>query len=848
MICYGTIPGRRSAAALLLLLLGLLLIPSNVRAAHYFPEGRGCYACHSLDQQEAEDGTSLIASVSRTMPLMKLYNGGSAPANFGCTYCHNSPANTAMRDALSHFGPKASKHPVGYDFWGAGESNNEYLSTIGSAVADQVDCVDCHDPDLLAPGLPTSYVGHVAKTVVPRSTYNPYMLRSITASGQYDPLCRGCHGAGAVAFKGRDVRVKSHADASAPIQENDGTSLRTTALGGQDQCRMCHDTHYSTKVKLFNDGHEGDTAITSTNCTSVCHYRGDASGNYDTHGHGRGSSTYKYKGGAVDFAAGSNYITMGMGCTACHYGLDTSDTSTARKAHVENPTGGTIQDRYKAKYNLNLPLQSFDTGSIFGSPQSGVCYSCHATYDMHVAKDGEIVGCQDCHDEHAEGSGTGSNYFMIPEVSRKTGSYLASAGRAKAGTEPVIYNMPRRDPVSGALNTGLMDFYSTGGAQTGVCDNAECHPGYTPVSGFMATTNHSGGAGIPAGNDCEGCHKHNGDPEGGWRASASCSSCHSMPGATAEADHVLSGAHNRHAEAAPAGKGYACKVCHNDYPTGHNTTGYNDNTNVWDATVLATSINLRVDTSATSLLSGATNLTYNGTGDLDAGTTGIAGHNGVCANLYCHGGSTTKQTDWAGADETPAWSTADPGPLGCGDCHADPPATPAASGAHTDHMAVSTYVCGDCHGSETATTHVNGSVTLAGGLSYTGGLVVGDNSYGSCSTGSCHNATAGTNVAWNATAGNCNVCHYRTAAGPEDNYSGNDKVASMVVSGEWVGYGHGKTSGPSINRACTTCHSMGVGHDFTTNLNGAGNNPYRLRRIVTPNAVIFRLTAPPTPQ
>jgi predicted CxxxxCH...CXXCH cytochrome family protein len=813
-------------------LVALLAMPASVRAAHYIDEGAGCYSCHTLDTAEGEPNTSYINGASRTMPLIKAYNGGAAPATLGCTYCHNSPANATMKDALSHFGFKSSKHPVGFNFVGGTETNSEYLTGVGSATANEMDCLDCHDVTIVDGVGSLQHVGHKLPSDTSR-TNNPYMLKSVTVAGQYDNLCRICHGSAAAAFKGQTVRVTSHADGLTAITENDATAMKAAVVSpANGKCTACHDTHYSAKVKLFNDGHEGDTAIVSSDCTSVCHYNGDANDNFTKHGHGRTLSTYKYKGGLVDFTG--NYVGINLACTSCHVSIDTSDTSTGRKAHVEAPTGGSIQDNYKAKFNINLPMQAFDTGSVFGNPQSGVCYTCHSTYETHQATGGVQIGCQDCHDEHAEGSGTASNYFMIPEVAKKNGVYIAAA-RPKSGVEAILYDMPRKNPTTGVLNTGSIDFYAP--AAAGVCDSTECHvyggTNYAPLATFAAS--HSGGAGeIVAGKDCEGCHAHNGDPAGGWRATASCNGCHSYPGLpTTDSDHLLSGVHNRHVEAAPNGYGLPCTTCH--FNNNHNQSAYQDNVTVWnDTNVPIANINIRIDTSAGKVDASATNLTYNG-GDADVGTNASATHNGTCAGLYCHGNSTTKQADWTGANETPAWGTTDPAQLGCGDCHANPPATPAANGAHTDHLAVSTYTCDDCHlaGAETAPTHVNGSVNMTAALSYTGGLAVGDGSYGTCSTGSCHNATAGTNVAWNVAATNCNQCHYRTAAGAEDNFVGNDKSASMVVAAEWTGYGHGKTAGPAINLACTACHSMANGHDFSAGLNGAGNNPYRLSTSFT---------------
>ena len=97
---------------------------------------------------------------------------------------------------------------------------------MGSATANETDCVDCHDVALLAPGLPTSYVGHAPAGVGVRAAgQNPYMLRSVTAAGQYDNLCRICHGSAAAAFKGAER--PGHLARGRPrrrITENDATA------------------------------------------------------------------------------------------------------------------------------------------------------------------------------------------------------------------------------------------------------------------------------------------------------------------------------------------------------------------------------------------------------------------------------------------------------------------------------------------------------------------------------------------------------------------------------------------------------------------------------------------------
>ena len=460
---WSVVSGLGVVSVMMLALLGV--VPGSALAAHYTEEGNGCLSCHTVLNNEGDPATKHLVYSSRNLSLIRAANGGTVPDIIGCTYCHSRVSNTEMKESLTHFQGKASMHPVGYNFVGGSDTTGEYLTAINTTRANELDCVDCHDPNLLfQPGLgyDASQVGH--KTGTARPAANPYMLRSVTVLGEYDNLCRGCHGNSAPTVKGQNVRATSHGDALATaITENDGTNLLTTATGGQKQCSSCHDIHYSGKVKLFNDGKETGEAtkvVNSTDCTSICHYRGDVNNGYVNHGHGQAASTYKYKAGKVD-ATGYN-STMSMGCTSCHLPLDTSDTSTARKKHAEVPTSGTMQDNYKGKFNLNLPMQTWDTGTVFGNPSVGVCYSCHSAYEPHMTSGGG-VGCLDCHDEHAENSGVGSNYFMIPLNPKKIGSYIA-ATKSKAGTETVTYDTSRYNTATNpyVANAGA-DFFGASG-------------------------------------------------------------------------------------------------------------------------------------------------------------------------------------------------------------------------------------------------------------------------------------------------------------------------------------------------------------------------------------------------
>jgi hypothetical protein len=184
-----------------------------------------CYKCHTLDPLEGTPGTNYIQRSARTM--VTILQKGAAPDHLGCTFCHYSITSTVMmKEVYSHFSPgsQLSMHSVGRRFDNGAETDGELFSTIDLDAANdayQLDCVDCHDPALLAPDIGSGYyIGHQDKTA---RVNNLKMLRGgVNAAGAYDDLCRLCHGAGMM------KPVASHADGSNlnPIVEDDGTRCR----------------------------------------------------------------------------------------------------------------------------------------------------------------------------------------------------------------------------------------------------------------------------------------------------------------------------------------------------------------------------------------------------------------------------------------------------------------------------------------------------------------------------------------------------------------------------------------------------------------------------------------------
>ena len=156
--------GRVCRGLFVALLAGALSASPAFSAERHYPDTGGvnpavdaegnCYNCHSLDPEEGALGTSFIQRSTRTM--VTILQKGAAPDHLGCTFCHYSiTSTTVMKEVFSHFSPgtQLSMHPIGKRFDNGADTDGEYFSNIdGDAANDayQLDCVDCHDPALLA--------------------------------------------------------------------------------------------------------------------------------------------------------------------------------------------------------------------------------------------------------------------------------------------------------------------------------------------------------------------------------------------------------------------------------------------------------------------------------------------------------------------------------------------------------------------------------------------------------------------------------------------------------------------------------------------------------------------------
>ncbi|HEY5998524.1 MAG TPA: CxxxxCH/CxxCH domain-containing protein, partial [bacterium] len=831
------------------------LLAGEVRPAaalHYVQEGLGCYSCHTLDAEEGEPNTSFINRTSRTVIDMKVaYNPvtPTVPAQFGCTYCHNIGTRNSMKAVLGHFSGKASMHPVGKNFATGVDTSHEYTSTWGTSYQNELDCVDCHDveglgdgrDDVSTPGVDESTDGNPATSGLSAEfgnkypehgraayAYNPYMLRSVTAANQYDPLCRVCHGNTAPRVKGtgaaNDVHLNAtsaHADGvpvgsggSGPIVEDDGTQLKTTAAGGNDQCRSCHDTHYSSKQKLFNDGHEHvngtgalETALdVGTDCTSACHYPGDAAG-YT--GDGPGQNTFTRHGHGMPTS--STGRTLNFGCGNCH---------TVNAQHDSPYT-----DTRAGKMFASVPDPQL---SSYGKSQRSICYTCHGEKIAHNPG-GSSVGCVDCHDEHAEGVGATSNIMMIPQQlpNRSTGS-----------TELTIFEHNS--------NTTDFDYYINDNSAphvsaAGICDNGVCHAGVksqdgtdvTPLSTLMSNNHHSGQDQLPL-SSCTGCHDHDDTTTGGsfGGAGGTCNSCHGYPPnslGTGVADYYLVDPyynegrtpHQRHAglpTGVSPGYNFSCRMCHYQGTNGlTHRSSPNTYRSIWfdpSWNPSATAFN-----PADPVPQATPNYTW------DPAANGFR-----CSQIYCHSnGSSTSAVGtavWMTGFNTPDYFVND---LKCDACHGDGNGDGVgrwypndAAGNHARHVGKNVG-CENCHYTTTTdgTTinvssgqHVDRTKDVSAGGHFNGTAAANAVTFGwteaskTCDNVSCHSGRRFTAapITWNTvpTANSCTDCHNN---GTADGNLANSWPATSPTADEHPLHA-GTQSAPTLGYAyaCTNCH------------------------------------------
>ena len=257
-----------------------------------------------------------------------------------------------MRGALTHFAGQRSQHPVGRKFTGASaytDTQGEYLSSYLSNTADEMDCLDCHDERSSPPA--AYYMAH--RTTPPRTTRT--CLRSVTVDGQYDALCRTCHGASAGTnwkSKGKDIRVTSHVDGAVGKRAGRG---RRHAAAHERPRQGRHGGYPDQPVRGLPRGprlpqrqalHE--RLRQRRQLHGVPPRRRPLRQLHQAQPRQGPLSNYQY---------GGVFMDMAMPCTDCHIALDVSTTNLAgtRKKHIEK-----IGSRSTATGHLQEELQPLE--------------------------------------------------------------------------------------------------------------------------------------------------------------------------------------------------------------------------------------------------------------------------------------------------------------------------------------------------------------------------------------------------------------------------------------------------------------------------------------------------------
>jgi predicted CxxxxCH...CXXCH cytochrome family protein len=764
-------------------------------------QGRSCIGCHSHNYD------ANVATADGFMPLQcngcHTYPGlsGTAPANqhqlsavhdehvgrpstlgtisnkgFSCSVCHygSQHNNAGITTGLNWASVTAAHIQVRFD-----PSWNPATTTANDGGAtDSTDYVGttcnnlyCHGATLGAGGTATSPVW---SGTLAGCTYC-HLDTTALNSRSHGPHLTTTTGAGAVCadcHTGYDLSAAgNHMNGSVTFVAAvtyDGNAADRLPTTGLGSCgtNRCHNNGQNSAPIL---AYTWGTAINATNSCTECHQV--ATNLLVTNSHGAHLTT-----------------TTGVGvqCFECH-GTGAATAATHANGTVNfNVSGGAVTFTYGVAADAVVALN----GGTFGSCGTNRCHNngqsapTVSTYTWGTA----INGTGSCNDCHNATTGTLVTNSHGPHLTTTTGAGVQcfechGTGAATAATHA----------------NGTVNFNVSGGAVTftyGVAADAVVALNGGTFGSCGTNRCHNNGQSAPTVSTYTWGTAING--------TGSCNDCHNATTGT-----LATNSHGPHLTTT-TGAGAQCADCHGASPATAATHG--------DGTV-----NFNVG-------GGAVTFTYGVAADRVVALTG--GTFGTCGTNRCHNNG---QSAPPIAGYT--WGTAINGTNSCTECHNATTGT-LVTLRHADHLAMPTYVCSDCHDAAAATvnTHADGTVNLKAGLTYSGApgtlTVAAANTFGSCSTGSCHNGTASPtgNVVWNSTASNCDQCHLVTTAATEDNWNGQNKVMSAVVSTEWTGVGHGRGG---IALACTACHSIAVAHDTTTNLTGATSNPYRLSAAFT---------------
>jgi predicted CxxxxCH...CXXCH cytochrome family protein len=529
--------------------------------------------------------------------------------------------------------------------------------------------------------------------------------------------CGNCHGSFQTNWN--IVGETSHAN---PDANNDPNTLGgSPARGSHTECTMCHGwgvAVYSTGTKHVNGSVTMNSDVTyldvDGSCSINCHsaYLPDE------------LTMITASGWAVDAVAGG-----APGCGSCHLdGVQTGSESPTHLAHGADHTelvGGGTSWPACTGCHPDVDYDNAHGGALqlvnvtYSGGENGTCTttSCHNNGanagDVSGTWDTGNLACNDCH------------YYVSgdPTSAANTGANWALTGSHNAHFDAAQVSLCTNCHADNTADTTAPRTHITAGTlvqrANAVANNADVTAGGWNDTADTCTT--------------AACHNPSGTTyvSNAWgAANAGCTMCHSATDPT-------TGDHTQHMGAAGTFgiNTITCVSCHpNQTDPAHANNVKNVQVNV------------------------------NGT-PTTIGSPAIAGG---CGTNDCHNDGI------AGAprDATYLWGNAVT-IANCDECHGDDAAS-QTNQAHGAHLGYTNALCTDCHTGATATSHINRTVNIdAAKATYGGEVTVAlPNSFGTCTTASCHNVSAAS-AAWD-TAGqlSCTSCHGDATAGLGGSHSG----------------------------------------------------------------------------
>lgn len=581
--------------------------------------------------------------------------------------------------------------------------------------------------------------------------------------------------------------------------------------------------HYEQPTKTTDwkrKWHEG--AADPVNACAGCH--GDWHSGWNTnvthHTNAKAQSTHGAKGGktyecfdchslestivAYPFTIGSNDWRQNAGESTTLHGngaINVNDSNTG--FNRVGPISGCPQchTNWQTDGKHSYTTTEWPLATISGDAPTVTCYTCHGGQNVGTAeanywpdKANDYLGGGNASEDHigrhqihmeklamAQYGETISQLLDDPSSDTKQRALCAFCHTAPAADDDHSNTLPAEVFIGNVATVATRSSKTLWGTadgdatyNSGNCSNVDCHNGKA-----TATT---------ATFDWYGIGTRN------------CAVCHND--ITVTTAGTTGATHQAHLAAPTFGKVMTCSNCHGGTPA-------------WSPYTVPSlnHINGTFKLEGGSVIDGTVK-TYNGTYTNAATRTP-----GTCGTNACHNNGKNA----AAAAYT--WQTAI---TGCTACHATSATLGSSHDPHLNAGFATTFGrtavgCGECHDAVSAsdmtakTSHIDGSVNLKAGITYTGNLSVATAaSYGACSASACHQTGKGVNVnspAWNrlvSSTDNCTICHNNGATQPNPATGRHNKHVANTAY---------------VTLSCGSCHANATATTIggTTHINASAN-------------------------